>query len=255
MNYDSSLIRLPEFANITADGLNKGRSVRDGYCRGWGLKIGDLKSQITKDALYQEALALAQGRTVLTEDNLMNIFLIIIFYLENLPLGHITEFGSYKGGSAIFMAKVCQVLHPGMSVYAFDTFCGMPEIDSKIDAHSTGDFSDINYEELQDYIASIGLTNLKLVPGQFEETAPLMLPQVGSIRMTHIDCDIRSAVAYSYDASLPYMVEGGYIVLDDATGCSCLGATEVVEDLIIRRDGLNSEQIFPQYVFRASPRR
>jgi len=47
------------------------------------------------------------------------------------------------------------------------------------------------------------------------------------------------------------MVPGGYIVLDDALFSSCLGATEVVEDLMIRRDGLNSEQIYPHYVFRA----
>ena len=28
------------------------------------------------------------------------------------------------------------------------------------------------------------------------------------------------------------------------------GATEVVESLVIRRDGMHSEQIFPHYVFR-----
>ena len=44
---------------------------------------------------------------------------------------------------------------------------------------------------------------------------------------------------------------GGYYVFDDATVSSCIGATEVVEDLVIRRDGLNSEQIYPHFVFRA----
>jgi hypothetical protein len=138
-----------------------------------------------------------------------------------------------------------------MQVYAFDTFAGMPETDADIDAHRAGDFKEVNYEELQDYIAEIGLANLKLVRGLFDETAPGALPAVGTIRLTHIDCDIRSAIAYSYDASRPYMVPGGYIVLDDALFSSCLGATEVVEDLMIRRDGLNSEQIYPHYVFRA----
>jgi hypothetical protein len=47
------------------------------------------------------------------------------------------------------------------------------------------------------------------------------------------------------------MIPGGYLVFDDATVSSCLGATEAVEDLLIRRDGLNSEQIFPHFVFRA----
>jgi len=251
MKDDSNIITLPEFPSIPAS-LIKGRSVRDGYTRGWGLQFGELKSQIANDALYQEALSLSKGRTVQSEDNRMNIFLLMKFYFENLPMGNITEFGSYKGGSAIFMAKICQVLHPEMTIYAFDTFSGMPETDAEIDAHRKGNFSDVNYEELQEYINSIGLSNLKLVRGMFDETAPSKLPEVGHIRMTHIDCDIRSAVAYSYDAALPYMVEGGYIVLDDALFSSCIGATEVVEDLIIKRDGLNSEQIYPHYVFRAN---
>jgi hypothetical protein len=46
------------------------------------------------------------------------------------------------------------------------------------------------------------------------------------------------------------MVDGGYIIFDDATTSTCIGATEVVEDLIIRRDGLNSEQAWPHFVFR-----
>lgn len=241
---------LPIFKDISTS-FRKGRSIRDGYARGWGLQFGDLKARIAADPLYQEALALAAGRTVQTEENRMNIYLLIKFFLGNLPRGHIVEYGSFQGGSAIFMAKVCAALHPGMQVYAFDTFAGMPETDSEIDAHRAGDFREVNYEELQDYIAKAGLTNLTLVRGLFDETAPDALPTVGKIRLAHIDCDIRTAVAYSYDASRPFMVPGGYIVLDDALFSSCLGATEVVEDLLIRRDGLNSEQIYPHYVFRA----
>lgn len=246
-------MELPIFNDIPV-GLNKGRNVRDGYSRGWGLQFGDLRQKILGDPLYIEALGLAQGRTVQAEDNRMNIYLLLKFFIGQLPMGHIVEYGSFKGGSAIFMAKVCSALHPGMQVYAFDTFQGMPETDPNIDAHRAGDFKDVNFEELQDYIRSIGLTNLHLVRGLFEQTTPAKLPEIGTIRLAHIDCDIRSAVAYSYDASLPYMVKGGYIVLDDALFSSCLGATEVVEDLLIRRDGLNSEQIFPHYVFRAGLR-
>lgn len=241
---------LPIFKHII-DEFRCGRNIRDGYARGWGLQFGDLKAKILADPLYLEALHLAVGRTLQSEDNRMNIYLLMKFFLKQLPMGHIVEYGSFKGGSAIFMAKVCSVLHPEMQVYAFDTFAGMPETDRAIDAHRAGDFKDVNYDELQDYIQSIGLKNLHLVRGLFEDTAPANLPDIGAIRLAHIDCDIRSAVEYSYNASLPYMVKGGYIVLDDALFSSCLGATEVVEDILIRRDGLNSEQIFPHFVFRA----
>jgi hypothetical protein len=46
------------------------------------------------------------------------------------------------------------------------------------------------------------------------------------------------------------MVDGGYVVFDDATVSSCIGATEAVEDLLIRDGSMNSEQIWPHYVFR-----
>jgi hypothetical protein len=63
--------------------------------------------------------------------------------------------------------------------------------------------------------------------------------------------DIHAAVAAAYEAVRGAMVPGGYLVFDDATVSSCLGATEVVETLAIRRDGLSSEQIYPHFVFRA----
>ena len=143
----------------------------------------------------------------------MNIFLLLRFGFEGLAPGHIVEFGSYRGGSALFMAKVCKELFPETKVYAFDTFEGMPETDQKRDAHRKGDFADTNMGEIQRVADKHGLSdNIVLVKGLFEDSAPGILPQIGSIRLNHIDCDIYSAVKYSYDCSIPYMVPGGFWV-------------------------------------------
>jgi cephalosporin hydroxylase len=241
---------LPVFDNIPA-GYRSGRSIRDGYVRGWGLEFGGLKAKILGDPIYREAVALATGRTVQSEPNRMNVFLLLKFYVQQLQPGHVVEFGAYRGGSAIFMAAVCKALDPSMHVYAFDTFSGMPETDPNVDAHKKADFKDVDYDELRQYAASNGLTNLHFIRGTFEDTAEAALKDVGALRLAHIDCDIRSAVLYSYEVCRTRMVEGGYLVFDDALYSSCLGATEVVEDVLIRRDGLNSEQIYPQFVFRA----
>jgi hypothetical protein len=77
-----------------------------------------------------------------------------------------------------------------------------------------------------------------------------VLARAGRVALAHIDCDIQSAVLYSYEVSRPYMVPRGYYVFDDATVSSCIGATEVVEDVVVARDGLRSEQIYPHFVFR-----
>lgn len=275
-------ITLPPFDDI--GGLRKGRDVTAGYQRGWGLQYGDLIAQIKADPLFQRADQLARGQlpgqaapakqlsriarfarrkiaphagddtgrhlTVVSELNRMNIFLILKFFLGKIPKGAIVEFGSYKGGNALFMAMVCAELHPDTIIHCFDTFEGMPETDPEKDAHNAGDFGDADFGTLQQIIKNSGLTNIELHKGLFQDTAPQALPKIGPIALNHIDCDIYSSLAYSYEATKAHMVEGGYWVIDDALYSSCIGATEAVEELIIRRDGRHCEQIYPQFVFR-----
>ncbi len=241
---------LPELTGMTK-GFRHGRNVYEGYQRGWGIQFGGLKEQILNDPLYKEAFAAAVDRTIMSEENRMNIYLLLRFFLDKIPFGHIIEYGSYKGGSAIFMAYVAKKLYPGRKVFALDSFEGMPKTDKDVDAHNAGDFSDVDFGKLQGRVEELKLDNLVLVKGFFENTNDSVMAQAGKISLAHIDCDIQPAVKYSYEGVKPFMVDGGYIVFDDATVSSCIGATEVVEDLLVRRDGLNSEQIWPHYVFRA----
>lgn len=231
-------------------GIRKGRNVYEGYQRGWGLQYGNLRQKILDDPLYKEALAVAWDRTIMSEENRMNIFLLLRFFLDKIPFGHIVEYGTYRGGNAIFMAYVAQKLHPGMKVFALDSFEGMPQTDKNVDAHNAGNFSDTDLDELQARVDELKLDNMVLVKGLFEATNDSVMAKAEKVSFAHIDCDIASAVKYSYEGVRPFMVDGGYIVFDDAAVSSCIGATEVVEDLLIRRDGLNSEQIWPHFVFR-----
>jgi hypothetical protein len=230
--------------------IRKGRNVQDGYSRGVGLQFGKLAEAILRDPVYQEAVGLAHGRTIVAEHNRMNLFLILRAFLQDVP-GDIIEFGSYKGGNAIFLASVLKQLHPGRRIYSLDTFEGMPETDLTVDAHRLGDFKDVDLEELRGYAAKKGLDNLEFVKGLFQDTAEGVLRRSNGIALSHIDCDIYTAVVYSYEVTNPYMAKGGYIALDDACFSSCIGATEAVEEYMIRRDGLHAEQIYPHFVFRA----
>lgn len=240
---------LPELKGLI-QGIRRGRNVYEGYQRGWGLQFGGLKEKVLKDPLYQEAFSAAKDRTIMTEENRMNIFLLMRFFLGKIPFGHIVEYGSYLGGSAIFMAFVAQRLFPGMKVFALDSFQGMPQTDKNVDAHNAGDFADVDYQKLQERVGELKLDNLVLVKGFFEDTHHDVMAQAVNVRLAHIDCDIQPAVDLSYESVRPFMVQGGYLVFDDATFSSCIGATEVVEEKLIRRDGLHSEQIWPHFVFR-----
>jgi hypothetical protein len=248
---ESVMISLPStggFAELPDRRL--GRNVRAGYQRGWGLQFGDLAKQVLNDQLYQDAVAVMDGRSIVAELHRINLYLILLFGMDGLRDGHIVEFGSFTGGNALFIAKVAKTLHPGMQVFAFDTFEGMPNTDPHRDLHSKGDFGDADYAGLVRARDRAGLDNLHLVSGLFQDTAPEALPKIKRISLNYIDCDIYSAVAYSYQASIPYMAEGGYWVFDDGLVSSCLGATEAIEEFLIKRDGRHSEQIFPHFVFR-----
>lgn len=241
---------LPAFNNFP-NVIRNGRRVYEGYQRGWGLEFGGLQEKIVHDPDYKAALRYAVGRSVLRADRLMNLFMLIKFYLPALPPGHIIEFGACRGGSAFFMAALAAKFLPGAHIYGLDSFEGMPETDKSIDIHSSGDFADANFDDIQRTKEKLGFKNLHFVKGLFEDTAPTVLAEAGQIALAHIDCDIYDAVKYSYLVSKPYMIPMGYVVFDDATVSSCMGATEAVEDFVIRQDGLFSEQVFPHHVFRA----
>jgi predicted O-methyltransferase YrrM len=231
----------------------RGRCAYEGYQRGWGLDFGDLAPKVWRDPLFREALRRVRRypdiATVVTEPRLMNLFLILRFFLGRLPSQNIIEFGSYKGGSAIFMATILQELHPSARVYALDTYEGMPQTDD-IDVHERGDFSDTRLDSIRQRARSFGLENVEFVQGLVEDTTLDVAARGGPFGLAHIDLDIYSAIRYAQDTIWPTLVRGGYLVYDDATVASCIGATQAVEDLISGR-GISSEQIWPHFVFRA----
>lgn len=231
--------------------LVDGKTIRDGYLRGCGIQFGNIPSLCGADPLFARARALVHDRCVVNDPKLVNLFILIKFFLPRLPAGHIVEFGSFRGGSAIFMAVVANELCPGTKVFGFDSFAGMPPTDGQRDIHNAGDFSAVSVEEVRQFAADAGVHNLELVEGMFEDTVPTVLPSIGPLRLSHIDCDLFDAIALSYDGSKAQMVPGGYMLFDDPLEATCLGGLEAVESLVIRRDGLHAEQAFPHLVYRA----
>lgn len=230
-------------------GVRGGRNPRDGYDRSCGLKYRGLVQKISEQPDFQEAAAIAHGRSIVSPDRLMNLYMLIRLYLPKIGAGQIVEYGSFKGGSAMFMAKLAQRYLPNTKVYGLDTFQGLPAPNSEIDGLPAGEFAS-SYDEVTGAAKAAGLDNLHFVRGLFSDTAPAILQEAGKLAMIHIDCDLYEPVSYAYEISKPFMVPGGYLVFDDATEGSCLGATEAVESLLIRRDGLHAEQIDPHFVFR-----
>ncbi len=241
-------IELPRIG--TPDTIIGGRSARDGYQRGWGLMHADLAQQVAADKLYQAAAEASGGWSVMVEAKRMNLFLILTMFADRLDGHDVIEFGSFRGGNALFMAYLMKALHPKAKVYACDTYAGMPTTDAARDLHGAGDFSEASYEALAKRRDKLKLKNLEIVKGLFQDTFPVIAKKQPRFALAHIDCDIYSGVKYAQDEVWPFMAKGGYVVYDDADAPSCIGATEAVEQLVMERR-LHSEQVWPHWVFRA----
>lgn len=235
--------------------LDRGRAIRLGHLRGWGLEYGSLDEEIGRQPEYVEALALARTRgSLLKPAKLMNLYLLLRFGLPELEKGDIVEFGSYRGGSAIFMASLLRSFGSTAKVFALDTYAGMPETDAVRDLHRKGDFVDTSIEDFRRTIAEHGLEDwVEPVQGVFTDTFPGLVESGRPIALAHIDCDIYDGVKYGIEASRPHMVADAYFVFDDPLHGSCLGAMQAIEETLLHEDRLFAEQMFPHPVYRYPP--
>lgn len=232
------------------DRIADGRNLREGYIRACGLQYGDIGETVPKDPLFQRAYKAATGRTVVLGHSLVNLYVMLRYFMDPLPFGHVAEFDSYRGGSVLFMATVLKHMHPKMKIYSFDTFQGMPQTDERKDSVKDGDFADVSLDEIKATARDLRIDNIEFIQGTFEETLPAAIGQIGPLRLVHIDCDTFSGIETSYKYSKQAMVPGAYIVLDDALHSTCIGAFEAAERFLIREDGLHAEQNYPHLVFR-----
>jgi predicted O-methyltransferase YrrM len=231
-------------------GIRDGRVPRDGYRRGVGLDMLGVEQQLIRDPDFRRAFKEARRNgSVVTRARLMNLYLIIRYFM---PVGskNIIEFGSYRGGSAIFMALLLKRFHPAARLYALDTFAGMPKTDSARDLHRRGDFNEADIDAIRRRADALGLDNLHLVKGLVEDTAERTYAEAGPFGLAHLDLDIYAPLKFAHETVVHAMTPGGFIIYDDATTSTCLGATEAVEDMI-RAHHLRCEQIYPHFVFRA----
>jgi hypothetical protein len=234
MNWE---LDLPKRFSEMDQGYRNGRNPYEGFVRSYGIDSANVEELCDVDPDFNAAVSASQQRMSVGKNNIMNLYMILKFFFSNISNGNILEFGSSRGGAAIFLAHVTKNFFPNINVIGFDTFGG-------------GDLQSIELDELRAHAASEKLDNLRFAEGRFEELAKKELKDIGLVSLVHINCDNATSIAFCYETVKEHLVDGAYIVFDGALASNCLGAFEAIEEHLIKQDNLNAEQNFPHLVFR-----
>lgn len=154
--------------------------------------------------------------------------------LVNVP-GAAAEVGSYRGGSAYFIASAFIRRTGGeVPMHVFDTFEGHPAeaITEHDPFHTAGHFHSTSYEHVQRFLSPF--TQLRIHKGDVLQTLTYLEESV--YRLVHIDTDLYRPTIACLDYFGVRMSPGGVIVLDDYTSKKCPGVPKAVSEYLDRTD-------------------
>lgn len=155
-------------------------------------------------------------------------FYILKMAAENCMVldGDFVECGAYKGGTSAMLAKLLREKKSDKKLHIFDTFSGMPEVNSRYDTHKKGDFSDTSVQAVKNIIGE-AINLCKFYVGWIPETFRDFNEH--SVSFCHIDVDIYDSVYNSVSFFWPKLVSGGFMIFDDYGFSSCKGARDAVD--------------------------
>lgn len=127
--------------------------------------------------------------------------------------GAVVEFGVFKGGTTMFLARTTRALEQQWRVIGFDTFGGFPPRRSALDmyAHVGATFHD--FSAVDRYLSA---ERVELIKGDIVDTAA----QLGTtpVVVGFVDTDNYSSGKAAIEAMRENVVVGGAIVFDHLTG-------------------------------------
>lgn len=215
------------------------------------------------------------------------------FYYEHITqnfdkmTGDIYEFGVFRGNSLFATAILLKKLGSNKTVYGFDSFSGFPGYNEKdsldrfdddryfdqnfqerqaryrsilnndqlnvSSISSSKNFADTNATTLLNKIEKLGLDNIELIVGSFEETVPHFFKDKVDIFGVNLDCDLYNGYICVLEHIWKYVTSDTYIHLDEYFSMKFPGARIAVDEFVkqnraaklIKKNGRVGE--FPRY--------
>ncbi|MCH9703858.1 MAG: TylF/MycF family methyltransferase, partial [Chlamydiae bacterium] len=142
----------------------------------------------------------------------------------------IVEVGSYMCGTTIFMAKLFANLNKTVTIYACDTFEGMPaatEVDKRDKLYyDSGLFTDNKIEVIEKRVRKMGVSrSIRLIAGNVANTLPKL--EIEKLAFLFLDTDQYSGTKAGLDFAMRYFPQN--IIIDDS---SLSGVQEAIREFL-----------------------
>ncbi|WP_109316741.1 TylF/MycF/NovP-related O-methyltransferase [Pseudovibrio ascidiaceicola] len=127
--------------------------------------------------------------------------------------GVVVEFGMFKGGTTVLLARLIDALGQSWKVLGFDTFSGFPPKRSLFDMY---DHPDCTFDDLESVRRYTEGHNIEIVEGDIVQTVKRL--QDEKIVLAFMDTDNFTPAAAAIEMIKDKVVVGGAIVFDHYTG-------------------------------------
>ncbi len=173
----------------------------------------------------------AEGRSGMHFDRFYALWQAVKDAPSELPL---IEIGSFRGGSAKFIAETLRAAGRSPHLYVCDTFAGHPRTDPGIDLPTTDGyyFQDTSADDVAGYLEDH--PNVELVVGDIMETAGRFADEL--FGFVHVDVDLYAATDYCLRFFAPRLAQNAVMLVDDYGVLTCPGAQKAVDDFIAETD-------------------
>lgn len=164
-----------------------------------------------QDPLYNDLFSSSfiSSRAFGYKNMLIHIYQSLQYIARNKLQGSFAEFGVYKGGTTVFMARALESLNIKAKIYAFDTFGGFPPQMSVLDMYDDPHDEFFDFEAVKRHCSPY---NIELIKGDITDTYRLIegIPLVFSF----FDTDNYSPTDALLEMCYRQTVSGGILAFD-----------------------------------------
>ena len=193
-----------------------------------------------RDKLYHETLdtSTISPRAFGYPNMLTHLYQSLLYIKKNNLEGDVAEFGVYKGGTAVFLARIIQSIGMKSQIFAFDTFHGFPKTRSVLDMYNDPHDEFFDYEEVAQYCRPF---DIELIKGDINETYHRIKDT--KLVLSFFDTDNYSPARNALELCYKQTVKGGILAFDhyycDKRWIYTLGERIAAEDFLTDKNVIN----------------